>query len=512
MNPRLMHRDRDAPWGTPLPDHLEALEQDLELATLLDAMAQGDAFLRDVGRHALLSHLRDPEDIRYRQDVLADALAYEPMVRQLYALAARGVETRRDSRFFWFRDSPDSIRQKSLGMLRVLIAILRDVRRLVEQEGDGFASEGFTRLFDTLRRDLDDVYLDTVARQLRDLGFGRGALLRGALGRGNRGAGYVLRRSRPQRLLERLNPAAHGESFTVADRDEAGMQTLAEIRDRGTARAADALGQSTDHVLGFFAALRAELGFYLGCLNLSGQLAARGVATALPDARPPVESALAARGLRDAALPFHLPEPPVANDVEADGSRMLLVTGANQGGKSTFLRSVGLAQMMMQAGMFVCAESYRASVCTGIFTHFKREEDRTMTRGRLEEELERMSRIADEIRPGALLLCNESFSATNEREGSEIARQVTGALIDAGVRVGFVTHLYDFAASMQDAAAASTTFLRAERRDDGTRTFRIVPGEPRPTSHGEDSYRRIFAATAPSPARPAAGRRDANAV
>jgi DNA mismatch repair ATPase MutS len=114
-----------------------------------------------------------------------------------------------------------------------------------------------------------------------------------------------------------------------------------------------------------------------------------------------------------------------------------------------------------------------------------------MRHGKLEEELERMSAIADRIRPGSLLLCNESFSATNEREGSEIARQVTRALTEAGVRVVFVTHLYDFAVSARPEGSAR--FLRAERRDDAVRTFRIVPGLPQPTSHGEDSYRRIFA-------------------
>jgi DNA mismatch repair ATPase MutS len=64
------------------------------------------------------------------------------------------------------------------------------------------------------------------------------------------------------------------------------------------------------------------------------------------------------------------------------------------------------------------------------FTHYKREEDATMTSGKFDEELSRMSEIADEIRPRSLLLCNESFASTNEREGAEIrdrachARQV----------------------------------------------------------------------------------------
>ena len=97
-----------------------------------------------------------------------------------------------------------------------------------------------------------------------------------------------------------------------------------------------------------------------------------------------------------------------------------MITGANQGGKSTFLRSLGLAQMMMQGGMFVAAANFNANVCHGVFTHFKREEDRTMKSGKFDEELRRMSDIAARITPGCLLLCNESFASTNEREGSEI--------------------------------------------------------------------------------------------
>ena len=65
---------------------------------------------------------------------------------------------------------------------------------------------------------------------------------------------------------------------------------------------------------------------------------------------------------------------------------------------------------------------------SGIFTHFIREEDATMMSGRLDEELRRMSAIADQISPHCLMLFNESFAATNEREGSEIGRQVVRAL------------------------------------------------------------------------------------
>jgi DNA mismatch repair ATPase MutS len=166
------------------------------------------------------------------------------------------------------------------------------------------------------------------------------------------------------------------------------------------------------------------------------------------------------------ALVFLARERVVGNDVEDDGKRLVLVTGANHGGKSTF-RSVGLAQLMMQAGMFAPAGSLGATVRPGVFTHFKREEDGRMISGKLDEELARMSAIADEIRPGHLLLCNESFSSTNEREGSEIARELIRALVGEGVQVFFVTHLYDLASGLHRQRPERAHFLRAERRADG---------------------------------------------
>ena len=198
-------------------------------------------------------------------------------------------------------------------------------------------------------------------------------------------------------------------------------------------------------------------------------------------------------GLYDASLALSLNEASaVGNDVDADGKQVIMVTGANHGGKSTFLRSAGLAQLMMQAGMFVPAESFGASLSTGIFTHFKREEDATMEKGKLDEELDRMSVIAGQITPGCLLLCNESFASTNEREGSEIARQVIRALTEAGIRIVFVTHLYDLAERLYTAHDPAALFLRAERRPDGGRTFRLPPGEPLPTSYGQDLYQSVF--------------------
>jgi len=193
-------------------------------------------------------------------------------------------------------------------------------------------------------------------------------------------------------------------------------------------------------------------------------------------------------GLRDMSLALRSERQVVGNDVDASGQSLVIITGANSGGKSTFLRSVGLAQLMTQCGMFVTADAYRASVFDGVFTHFIREEDASMTSGRLDEELSRMSTIADEIRPHCLMLFNESFAATNEREGSEIGRQVVSALLDAEITVFFVTHQFDFADGFHRQRADSTLFLRAERRSEGQASYKLPVAEPLPTSFGEDIY------------------------
>jgi DNA mismatch repair ATPase MutS len=147
---------------------------------------------------------------------------------------------------------------------------------------------------------------------------------------------------------------------------------------------------------------------------------------------------------------------------------------------------------MTQAGMFAAADSLRLNLAAGVFTHFKREEDDTMQSGKLDEELRRMSEIVDRIAPGAMLLCNESFASTNEREGSQIARHVVRALVDERVKVLFVTHQFDLADSFYTVASPDALFLRAARESSGQRSFKIIEGKPLPTNYGQDSYRAVF--------------------
>jgi hypothetical protein len=369
-------------------------------------------------------------------------------------------------------NSPDTILHHSLQVLELFVGILKRLRAMADSQAGRFRSEGFRRFFAMLATELDDAYFLTVEAHLQELRFRRGVLISAELGKGNKGTRYVLRRSPELSWRERLGlGTGSGLAFTIPDRDENGFRALEELRARGINQVANALAQSTDHILSFFAMLRAELGFYVACLNLHERLADKGEPTCFPQPVTSGPRALAAQGLYDVCLALHTQAGVVGNDVDADNRSLVMITGANQGGKSTFLRSVGVTQLMLQCGMFVGAHSLRASVVDGVFTHFKREEDATMESGKLDEELGRMSEIADAIAPNSLLLCNESFAATNEREGSEIARQVIRALVDSGIAVFFVTHLFDLANGLYRQELATALFLRAERQPDGQRTL-----------------------------------------
>jgi DNA mismatch repair ATPase MutS len=497
MKAYLMHRDRDFALDAALPRHSEALIQDLELNVLFGAMALGDRYVYEVASKAVLQSLRDEDELRYRQGVLRDVLANPLLVRQLYDLTIEAHEREKKSHIWAYSKSPSSILAQAVGALQKFVALLKQLRGIGTYNAHRFSSDGFKTLFAMFDRELNDDYFLSVQDHLQRLNFRGGALISAELGKGHKGANYTLRKPNepPRRWIARLMaPRPPAYTFHLQPRDESGANALGELRDRGLNLVANALAQSNDHILSFFAMLRTELAFYIGCLNLREQLAKKGQPISFPTSAALGERKLTFAGLYDVCLTFTTDRRVVGNDLQADGRDFVIVTGANQGGKTTFLRSLGLAQLMMQCGMFVPAESFSANLCSHLFTHFRREEDISMRSGKLDEELSRCSEIVDRITPDAVVLFNESFASTNEREGSEIARQITSALLERRVKIGFVTHLYDFARSVYDKPAETTVFLRAERQADGGRTFKLLEGEPLQTGYGEDLYNEIFGA------------------
>ncbi len=497
MKAHLMHKDRDFDPDQELPPNAEALTQDLGLGAVLAAMAQEDDFLLGVAERALLCGSgNDVETIRYRQDILRDCIENAQLVKGIYALTVEVIDAEKKRYLGILGKYPGIILNRSVEVLGLFVRALRRLRGIADTEAAGFRSEGFQVLFAMLRRELDDDYFALLEQHLRRLRLKRGVLISAGLGEGNKGAGYVLctQPDEDQGWMRRLL-AEHPPSFSyrLPPRDENGDRALAELRDRGLNLVANALAQSTDHIQSFFVMLRTELAFYIGCMNLRDRLAGQGQPTVFPEpSAADGPRRLSFRGLYDVGMALSLGQRVVGNDADADGKELLIVTGANQGGKSTFLRSIGLAQIMMQGGLFAPAQAFAADIVDGVFTHYRREEDASMRSGKLDEELVRMSAIIDQLGARPMLLFNESFSATNEREGAEIARQIVTALIERHVKVLFVSHQYAFSGGFHHQHLPQAIFFRAERREDGTRSFKLVEGAPLRTSYGQDLYRAIF--------------------
>jgi len=511
----LMYKDQDFELQRKLPWNEQALVQDLELNTLFNAMALADDFLLEVAKKAVLSSVNESDTIFYRQNVLKDCLKNPSIVKAIYDITVDAIESGKRGYLSIFTRYPAGILSSSIEVMESFMQMLKKLRAIADEHSDKFESEGFSTLFAMLKKELSDEYFESVQNHLIELKFRDGVLISAELGKGNKGVGYVLRglqhikqgwmeRIIADYILPKLQDGKHlclkrifaqrspAYTFYLHPRDEAGARALSELRDRGIHLAANALAQSGDHIRGFFVMLRVELAFYLGCLNLHGQLVQMGEPVSFPHPLAIYERRHSFQELYDVCLALTKKQKIVGNDVSADNKSLVIITGANQGGKSTLLRSMGLAQLMMQCGMFAPAQSFSANVCDGLFTHYKREEDVAMKSGKLDEELGRMSDIADNITANSLLLFNESFAATNEREGSEIARQIVSALLEKGVKIFFVTHQYEFAHSFYEKKMKNAIFLRAERQAGGGRTFKITEEEPLQTSFGEDLYNTIF--------------------
>ena len=496
MRVRLLDPHHDADVTSEVPPGSDDLRRDLGLDTLFAHMGGGDSFLRKVSEVVVLSPLTDPATIRWRQDVFDDCRAHPDEVRGLYEIAITAQEARKQVPGWLLGDHPSSVLRRSIKILRVLLDPLRDLRELAARLLPEVSSEGMRAMLSVAEQDLSEGYLAEVAGHLRRLEFAGGVVATTRVARGGATGPLNLRASTSHRrsVLDVLHLTTPGElTYVIPDRDDNGGRILTDMRDRATSEVAEALSQSSGHVLSFFALLKWELGFYLACVNLADTLEQHGLVVCRGTARPSDEVALSATDLYDVGLGLRRPAHTVGNEVSCDGSDVVVVTGANQGGKSTFLRSVGLARLLLQAGAPVPAGTFRAGVATRIHSHFRREEDATMQHGKLDEELARMRDIVDGLEPGSLVLFNEPFSSTNEREGSDIARGVVEGLVRAGVRVVLVTHMYDLAHGLVADPVAPTTFLRPERLEDGTRTFRIVAGEPLTTSFGRDIYASVFA-------------------
>ncbi|QUI24584.1 hypothetical protein HZI73_20760 [Vallitalea pronyensis] len=174
-------------------------------------------------------------------------------------------------------------------------------------------------------------------------------------------------------------------------------------------------------------------------------------------------------------------------NMDEDG-RIIILTGANRGGKTTITQAIGQIQIFGQLGLLVPAQEADLSLVDGVFTHFPVLEKETVHLGRFGKECEGFNRIFKLATSKSLLLLNESFSGTSYLESLKIAEEVVKAVKYKRMRMIYNTHLHEL--------ATHTRILNKELNNDtpivslvtgfqnGHNTYKIYQGNPLGMSHG----------------------------
>lgn len=133
----------------------------------------------------------------------------------------------------------------------------------------------------------------------------------------------------------------------------------------------------------------------------------------------------------------------VKNDAAFDeNGRIFILTGQNSGGKSVFLRAVGVCYVLFQLGLPIPAKSAKMRLVDGFFTHFITKANMTVG-GRLENECRSISEICKKMTSDSLLLMDESFSSTGSKDGAIIAEEVLDFMSKKGCRCIYATHMHE---------------------------------------------------------------------
>jgi DNA mismatch repair ATPase MutS len=219
-----------------------------------------------------------------------------------------------------------------------------------------------------------------------------------------------------------------------------------------------------------------EVQFYLAYLEFIDRFKAAGLAFAYPSVST-TSKEICAKDAFDLALAGTLVSESagtgiVRNDFSLVGpERVLVVTGPNQGGKTTFARMFGQLHYLGSLGFPVPAASARLFLPDALVTHFEKEEDLATGQGKLEEELTRMHAALATAGASSLFILNESFTSTTLADalflGTAVLTQII-ALDALCVGVTFVDEL----ASLSPTTVSMVSTVDPD--DPATRTFKIV--------------------------------------
>ena len=167
---------------------------------------------------------------------------------------------------------------------------------------------------------------------------------------------------------------------------------------------------------------------------------------------------------------------PVTNDFTLDNpERILVVTGPNQGGKTTYARAFGQIHYLASLGLSVPGKDASLLLFDQIYTHFEREEDLSSLNGKLQDDLERLYQILSHATSRSVIVINEIFSSTTLSD----ALLLGGHMMDALIKIGCPAICVTFIDELSTYSKETVSMMSMVEVDDPTvRTFKIVRKPP----------------------------------
>ena len=218
-----------------------------------------------------------------------------------------------------------------------------------------------------------------------------------------------------------------------------------------------------------------ELQFYLAYLDYLRPMWSAGLSFCYPELSAAESKQVLARDTFDLALAAKLTarrRPVVTNDFELSGSeRIIVVSGPNQGGKTTFARAFGQVHHLAATGCPVPGSAARLYLCDQIFTHFEREEDLDDLAGKLENDLLRIQQALRAATGDSIIIMNEIFTSTTLTDARFLGEQVLARVIELDLLCVYVTFI-DELASISPTAVSMTSMIVPE--NPAERTYKVI--------------------------------------
>ncbi len=455
---------------------------DLRLDELISAFTSDRESRKEI--QSLFYRLpRDSGVISYRQAVLEDLLAHPELTEKLASLlpvihSLFEFSHQSRSEMSWLHEVVRRAEE-----LQNIINCFEGMGQILDAMGEGIHSEGLRKLQEeigTARRDLVyqnlvrelpvmlsrlqssasitiGVNLDSRLRPVQatllsvnEKPFTDQSLLNRLFGVQTGQAGIASLHSVPQQVAGLDGPVDPLMVPLFAD--------LAKVLEKTAIPIADQLNRYASIHGNLFTDLRQALIFYLGAVRFIRQLQKLGLPMCRPQIAPTGERRCDVKDSYNVHLALRQPGTEngmgsdiVLNDLllEPEGG-ILILTGPNGGGKTTYMQGAGVVHILAQLGCHVPGRQAVISPLDQLFTHFPLEEKPESGTGRFGEEAMRLGKIFEQITRHSLVLLNETLSSTNFSESLYLAQDIVRILRRVGARAIFSTHLHELAGRVEE--------------------------------------------------------------